>query len=195
MKKKILIIIFPIFCILFIRNIFYEKYTVNILKINKDNYKLKIIEERDFRKKGVRKNVFDYELNIKNKKKHIGCGELVLVGIEEGHLYGKLEYYGIDGGVGIYKDFMDENEIIARDTIFSTAEDRLVFQKICNGYFILNLKTGDYSSNLSKAEYEKILFTKKIKNEIILLETFLKMKGKKIHNLKDIEYWMTTRQP
>lgn len=201
MKKIDIWLLFMILLLLFvILKPLYEYHSLNIFEIKKNKYILKILENRNYSINGIEEDIFYYQYNGTIK---IGCGKLQTIGIDlkKEYLYGNLKYKEKYRGIGIY--FYKRYNIIGRDLfenleIFpynEVAADKI--SNICNGYFILNLKTGEYTSNLSYIEYKKILFNKKINNKVMTVSEFLKRNGKKIfsYNLKEVEYWMSTREP
>lgn len=90
-----------------------------------------------------------------------------------------------------------EKEVISKDIFeLNHNESTKIFKQLCNGNFILNLERGEYVSDLSDKEMEKLLEEKKLNKELISVEKFLKQNGKILYfNFRDIEYWMTTREP
>lgn len=200
--KKLSMIIFGIFISFFLIFLFVmpfsDKIKVNVFKYEEENYKIKIIENHDYRTRGmgVEKNIFYSEIRKDNQVQKIGCGELILIGIDKDkkYLYGKLKYYNNKGGIGIYKNFNTPKELIARDSFFENNSD--IFKQLCDKNFILNLETGEYKSNLSDEEFSAQLEIKELNKKLNFVEKFLNKNGKiLIYNFKDIEYWMTTREP
>ena len=129
----------------------------------------------------------------------IGCGKLLKVGIDEKkeYFYGKIKFSSNTAGIGIFEnDKIFTTGIDVYDFPFPAKENMetsKIIQNICNGNFILNMKTGEYKSGLSDENYKKELQSKNIDIKEENIEHFLKRKGKKKHNFEDIEEWMSTR--
>ena len=64
-------------------------------------------------------------------------------------------------------------------------------KKQCTGYFVLNLKTGEYQSGLSEKEQEDVLLDKGIEVNLMSVKKFIKKYGKSIRNYQGLEDWMS----
>jgi hypothetical protein len=199
MKKFFLIFygILSIYTIIFTISTIYRTTGdyVNVFKVDKGKYTLEITEGKGFQieLERITEDTFFYEHYSDYKDVEFGCGKLELAGYneEKEYFYGKSEYdipkYGdkelrfgilkkgdkyIDSGK-LYEDEMSEKE---------REEGHSILRKQCTGYFILNLKTGEYQSELSEKELEKILSEKGIKNEMERTKAFLESNGESIRN-------------
>lgn len=176
---------------------FASQYTMNVFEINNDKYNVKVIEEMDLRGAGVGTDLFSYK--SKNEKKKIGCGKLILIGYDakKEYLYGKSEYGNKERSIAIYLD--NEKSIIGNDlytndmTEKESVSDFNFLKKLCTGYFVLNLKTGEYKGGLSEEQQKKILSEKEIKTPMLSVQKFLKINGKEIKNYEEYEAWMIER--
>lgn len=190
MKKIILFVVFFLI-VFFLMEI--KKNKLNIYTIENEEYTLKIIEKNKYDLSYVEENLFYY----KKRNKIIGCGEVLKLGLDSNkeYLYGEVRYKDSYKGVGIYNA---EISIIGRDVFLyekpfmDIAAEKI--NKICNGYFILNLKKGDYISNLSKNDFLEIMEKMNITKKEEEFSTFMKEKKKKKYIKNEIEYWMSTRE-
>ena len=132
---------------------------------------------------------------IKNGKNFkIGCGKLLLIGYEplREYIYGKVEYGTDDIGFGIYQN---GDELIYGNgskedmTEIEKKYNIELLKKECTGYFVLDLKTGEYQGGLSENEQDEILSDKKISDTMLPTEQFLDTNGKTIVNY-EIDNWM-----
>ena len=64
-----------------------------------------------------------------------------------------------------------------------------LLKKECTGYFVLDLKTGEYQGGLSENEQDEILSDKKISDTMLPTKQFLDTNGKTIVNY-EIDNWM-----
>lgn len=172
-----------------------SQYTMNVFEINNDKYTLKIIEENYLRGIGVGSDLFSYENVNVNEKKYIGCGTLILVGYDDKkeYLYGKTEF-DEKKLIGIYRD---NDKLVEGDALYENYKTKEesdygfnLLKKQCTGYFVLNLKTGEYQGNLYEEQQKKILLDKEIKNPMLSPQKFLKINGKEIKNYEMHDTWM-----
>ena len=159
-----------------------------VFEMKREQYTLKIIGEKNYDGRAEYiTDIFFYEKKENYKKiKEIGCGTLLLAGydLNKEYFYGKSEYGKENREYGIYKN---ENEMIG--SRYSSNNEFL--KKQCTGYFVLNLKTGEYQSGLSENEQNKILSDKGIETNMLTIEKFLKKNGKSIRNYEGLESWMS----
>lgn len=85
-----------------------------------------------------------------------------------------------------------EQEISKKEISENEMNDNIEFLKNqCTGYFVLNLKTGEYQSGLSEKEQEDVLLDKGIEINLMSVKKFVKKYGKSIRNYQGLEDWMS----
>jgi len=158
-----------------------------VFEMKREQYTLKIIGEKNYDGRAeYTTDIFFYEKKENYKKiKEIGCGTLLLAGydLNKEYFYGKSEYGKENREYGIYKN---ENEMIG--SRYSNNNEFL--KKQCTGYFVLNLKTGEYQGGLSEEQQKKILSDKGIENKMEWTREFLDRNGETREDYKGLESWM-----
>ena len=160
----------------------------DVFERQKEKYTLKVIGKATYDGTPTETtNIFFYETKR-------GCGKLLLIGYEplREYIYGKVEYGTDDIGFGIYQN---GDELIYGN---GSKEDMTeiekkysieLLKKECTGYFVLDLKTGEYQGGLSENEQDEILSDKKISDTMLPTGQFLDTNGKTIVNY-EIDNWM-----
>lgn len=167
----------------------------DVFERQKEKYTLKVIGKATYDDTPTETtDIFFYETIKNGKNFKIGCGKLLLIGYEplREYIYGKVEYGTDDIGFGIYQN---GDELIYGN---GSKEDMTeiekkysieLLKKECTGYFVLDLKTGEYQGGLSENEQDEILSDEKISDTMLPTEQFLDTNGKTIVNY-EIDNWM-----
>jgi len=164
---------------------------IDVFEIKNEQYILKVIGKDQTNVGSEISGLFSYNIVKNDKNLKIGCGTLLLAGydMDKKYFFGKSEYGDKIKGAGIYQN---GNKIIESKENISEKENNTKFLKEqCTGYFVLDLKTGEYQSGLSENEQNKILSDKGIETNMLTIEKFLKKNGKSIRNYEGLESWMS----
>ncbi len=176
----------------------------DVFEVGNEHYILKIVKEKEYDGLSRTTDIFSYEKKENNEELKIGCGTLVSVGYDQNkeYFYGESEYGINDEEYGIYTKGKEvknnrihqnrEQEISKKEISENEMNDNIEFLKNqCTGYFVLNLKTGEYQSGLSEKEQEDILLDKGIEINLMSVKKFIKKYGKSIRNYQGLEDWMS----
>ena len=164
---------------------------IDVFEIKNEQYVLKVIGKNQTNVGSEISGLFSYNIVKNDKNLKIGCGTLLLAGydVDKKYFFGKSEYGDKIKGAGIYQN---GNKIIESKENISEKENNTKFlKKQCTGYFVLDLKTGEYQSGLSEEQQKKILSDKGIETNMLTIEKFLKKNGKSIRNYEGLESWMS----
>jgi hypothetical protein len=168
----------------------------DVFERQKEKYTLKVIGKATYDGTPTETtDIFFYETIKNGKNFKIGCGKLLLIGYEplREYIYGKVEYGTDDIGFGIYQN---GDELIYGN---GSKEDMTeiekkysieLLKKQCTGYFVLDLKTGEYQGGLSEEQQKKILSDKGIENKMKWTREFLDRNGETREDYKGLESWM-----
>ena len=163
---------------------------IDIFEIKNEQYVLKVIGKNQTNVVSEISGLFSYNIVKNDKKLKIGCGTLLMAGydVDKKYFFGKSEYGDKIKGAGIYQN---GNKIIESKENISEKENNTKFLKEqCTGYFVLNLKTGEYQDGLSEEQQKKILSDKGIENKMEWTREFLDRNGETREDYKGLESWM-----
>ena len=163
---------------------------IDVFEIKNEQYILKVIGKDQTNIGSEISGLFSYNAVKNNKNLKIGCGTLLLAGYDadKKYFFGKSEYGDKIKGAGIYQN---GNKIIESKENISEKENNTKFLKEqCTGYFVLNLKTGEYQDGLSEEQQKKILSDKGIENKMEWTREFLDRNGETLEDYKGLESWM-----
>ena len=176
----------------------------DVFEVGNEHQILKIVKEKEYDGLSRTTDIFSYEKKENNEELKIGCGTLVSVGYDQNkkYFYGESEYGINDEEYGIYTKGKEvknnrihqnrEQEISKKEISEKEMNDNIEFLKNqCTGYFVLNLKTGEYQSGLSEKEQEDVLLNKGIEINLMSVKKFIKKYGKSIRNYQGLEDWMS----
>lgn len=163
---------------------------IDIFEIKNKQYVLKVIGKNQTNVGSEISGLFSYNIVKNDKNLKIGCGTLLLAGydVDKKYFFGKSEYGDKIKGAGIYQN---GNKIIESKENISEKENNTKFLKEqCTGYFVLDLKTGEYQGGLSEEQQKKILSDKGIENKMEWTREFLDRNGETREDYKGLESWM-----
>ncbi len=145
-----------------------------IFKIDNEQYIFQVTGERNYGDETTPEDFF-YNKKGQYTKPIKSCGKFLLAGYDENKEY----FYGFEYDREM--EYKNENESKKTDNPEYS-------KKQCAGYFVLDLKTGEYLTGLSQDGQNIILSDKGIKNDMLTVEQFLYKYGEEVRNYSGIEY-------